>query len=58
LNRGDLGHLAGPVTAVWQDPTADHSVAAGDNLTGSHDFTTPGDNSGGDGDWILVLSSP
>jgi uncharacterized protein DUF4038/collagenase-like protein with putative collagen-binding domain len=54
----DLGRLGGPVTAVWQDPTADHSVAAGNNLTGSHSFTTPGDNSGGDGDWILVLSSP
>jgi len=54
----DLGRLAGPVTAVWQDPTADHSVAASDNLTGSHPFTTPGDNSGGDGDWVLVLSSP
>jgi uncharacterized protein DUF4038/collagenase-like protein with putative collagen-binding domain len=54
----DLGRMAGPVTAVWQDPTTDHSVAAGDGLTGSHGFTTPGDNSGGDGDWVLVLSSP
>lgn len=54
----DLNELDGLVTAMWQDPTADHSVAAGDGLTGSHAFTTPGDNSGGDGDWLLTLVVP
>lgn len=54
----DLGRLAGPVTAIWQDPTSDHSVAAGDGLSGSHVFDLPGDNSGGDGDWVLVLTTP
>jgi hypothetical protein len=34
----DLGRMTGPVTAIWQDPTADHSVAAGDGLTGLHVF--------------------
>jgi hypothetical protein len=57
----DLGRMTGPVTATWQDPTADHSVAAGDNLTGSHAFKTPGRNNGGtpdDTDWVLVLTAP
>jgi hypothetical protein len=53
----DLGQLSGAVTATWQDPTADHSIAAGDGLTGSHVFTRPaGNNSGGDADWVLVLT--
>jgi hypothetical protein len=56
----DLGQMSGPVTATWQDPTADHSVAAGNGLTGSQTFTTPGTgtNNGGDTDWVLVLSAP
>jgi hypothetical protein len=54
----DLGRMSGPVTATWQDPTADHSVAAGDGLTGSHVFKTPGSNNGRDTDWVLVLTAP
>jgi hypothetical protein len=54
----DLSRMTGAVTAIWQDPAADHSVAAGDGLTGSHTFTTPGANSGGDADWVLVLTAP
>jgi len=54
----DLSRLAGPVTATWQDPTAGHAVAAGDGLTGSHAFTTPGTNTAGDADWVLVLTVP
>jgi hypothetical protein len=54
----DLNQLTGSVTALWQDPTADHSVAAGDGLTGSHTFNTPGANSGHDSDWVLVLTTP
>lgn len=53
----ELGRLNGAVTAVWHDPAADHSVAAGDGLTGSHAFTTPGANTGGDADWVLVLTA-
>lgn len=54
----DLGRLSGAVTALWQDPTADHSIAAGDGLTGSHVFTRPaGNNDGGDNDWALVLQA-
>jgi hypothetical protein len=47
-----------PVTATWQDPTADHSIAAGNSLTGSQVFKTPGNNDGGDTDWVLVLTAP
>jgi hypothetical protein len=55
----DLAELSGPVTATWQDPTADHSVAAGDGLAGDQVFTRPpGNNSGGDTDWVLVLTVP
>lgn len=54
----DLTRMTGPVTATWQDPTADHSIAAGDGLAGSHVFITPGKNNGGDTDWVLVLTAP
>ena len=53
----DVTRLAGPVTATWQDPTADHSVAAEDQPAGSHMFKTPGLNSSGDTDWVLVLTA-
>jgi hypothetical protein len=54
----DVTRLTGSVTATWQDPTADHSVAAEDKPAGSHTFKTPGLNSGGDTDWVLVLTAP
>jgi hypothetical protein len=54
----DLTQLSGSITATWQDPTADHSVAAGNLLSGSQMFKTPGLNSSGDTDWVLVLTAP
>jgi hypothetical protein len=54
----DLGQLSGPVTATWQDPTTERSMSAGSGLTGSHAFTTPGSNAGGDADWVLMLGAP
>jgi hypothetical protein len=54
----DLTQMITPVSAIWQDPTADHSVAAGNGLTGSHTFNLPpGNNNGGDSDWVLVLQA-
>jgi Protein of unknown function (DUF4038)/Putative collagen-binding domain of a collagenase len=54
----DMSKLSGPVMARWYDPT----VGTFTNISGSpfanagsHNFTTPGNNSGGDGDWVLVL---
>jgi len=54
----DLGRMSGPVTATWQDPSAARSMSAGSNLTGSHTFDRPGNNAGGDADWVLVLRVP
>jgi len=54
----DLSRMTGPVSATWQDPTADGSVDAGKSLTGSRTFTRPSTNASGDPDWVLVLSAP
>jgi hypothetical protein len=54
----DLTQMSGPVAATWLDPTADRSVAAGTNLTGSQTLTRPGANAAGDQDWVLQLSVP
>jgi hypothetical protein len=53
-----LNNFSGPVTARWYDPTANTSVAIPGSPfpnVGTHNFTTPGNNSAGDGDWVLVL---
>jgi len=49
--------------ARWFDPTAS-SVSTGFTLisnslpnSGTHSFSTPGGNSGGDSDWLLILDS-
>ncbi len=54
----DMSKLSGTVTARWYDP-AGGTVA---NISGSpfanagsRNFTTPGTNVDGDGDWVLVL---
>src|SRR5262249_32686982 len=55
-----MGNFGGPVTAQWFDPTnATFQTVAGSPFpnSGSHDFTTPGNNHDGDGDWILLLQS-
>lgn len=55
----DLTALAGGVTAYWWDPTNGASTPLGSlTNTGTHDFSVPGSNAGGDGDWLLVLTSP
>ena len=55
-----MSSFAGPVTARWYDPSADTFT----NISGSpfpnsgiHDFTTPGNNSAGDPDWVLLLQA-
>ena len=54
----DMSKLARPTTAHWYDPTNGSYV----DVTGSpfansgyRQFTPPGHNSAGDGDWVLVL---
>jgi hypothetical protein len=54
----DLSKMSGPANATWYDPTTGASTSAGTGLTGSKALATPGDNAAGDGDWVLVLTSP
>jgi hypothetical protein len=57
----DMRKLNGPVTGKWYDPTVGtFTTIPGSPLTnsGSRNFTTPGNNAGGDEDWVLVLEMP
>jgi hypothetical protein len=56
----DMSKLSGPVIARWYDPTEDTYVAATDSPlenAGNKQFTPPGNNRSGDGDWVLVLET-
>jgi uncharacterized protein DUF4038/collagenase-like protein with putative collagen-binding domain len=56
-----LTNFSSPVTARWYDPTANTFAAIPGSPfpnMGTHNFTTPGKNSAGDGDWMLVLEAP
>ena len=55
-----LSSFAGPVTARWYDPSAGtFTNISGSPFpnSGSHEFTTPGNNSAGDSDWALLLQA-
>jgi len=56
--RIDTAKLLSPYTAVWVDP----ADAGGETVPASIDAqgstTTPGDNSGGTSDWLLLITSP
>jgi len=54
----DMSQLSGPATARWYDPAAGtFTSVAGSPFanSGPRNFTTPGPNADGDGDWVLVL---
>jgi len=56
----DMTQLAGPATARWYDPSrGTYAEIKGSPLpnTGKRDFTPPGNNGDGDGDWVLVLET-
>jgi hypothetical protein len=56
----DMSRLGAAVYAQWYDPTTGlYTVVSGSPLanSGMHDFTPPGDNGDGDGDWLLVLEA-
>jgi hypothetical protein len=56
-----LTNFNSPVIARWYDPTANTFAAIPGSPfpeIGTHNFTTPGNNSAGDGDWLLVLEAP
>lgn len=55
-----LTNFVSTVTARWFDPTTNAFTAISGSPfanTGSHTFSTPGNNSEGAGDWVLLLES-
>jgi len=56
----DMSKLKGPTTARWFDPTnGTYSEIKGQPFanSGTRQFTPPGKNHDGDGDWVLVLNA-
>jgi hypothetical protein len=56
----DLSRLSGNSKARWFDPTNGHYQSVQDAPfanAGTHEFTPPAPNAGGDTDWVLVLES-
>jgi hypothetical protein len=56
----NMSKMAGATTARWYDPTnGKYAAVSGSPIanSGSHQFTTPGANSSGDQDWVLILTS-
>ena len=56
----DMSKLASVAAARWYDPTnGEYANINGSPFanTGSRKFTPPGNNSSGDGDWVLVLET-
>jgi len=56
----DMTRLSGPTVARWFDPSnGTYTAIDGSPFVnaGSHQFTPPGKNHDGDGDWVLVLEA-
>ena len=56
----DMSKLSGPTAARWYDPRIGEYIKVGGSPfsnTGSRQFTPPGKNHDGDGDWVLVLEA-
>ena len=56
----DMSQMGGATTARWFDPTNGTFTSITSSPfanSGSHQFTPPGNNSGGDSDWLLVLET-
>ncbi len=56
----NMASLNGPAVAKWFDPTnGSYSMIPGGPIanSGTHQFTAPGNNHGGDEDWVLVLET-
>jgi hypothetical protein len=53
----DLSKLSGAGTAQWYDPTTAQPAGAAQAVSnsGTQAFNTPGNNAGGDADWVLVI---
>jgi len=56
----DMSKLAAISTARWYDPTNGQHIDVSESPipnTGSRQFSPPGKNSAGDGDWVLVIEA-
>jgi hypothetical protein len=55
----NMGRFAHPVTARWFDPTAGTYTTIGSGFanSGTRGFTSPGVNTAGQNDWVLVLTT-
>lgn len=55
----NMSRFTGLVTARWFDPTAGRYATIGTGLanSGTRTFTSPGANSAGQNDWVLVLTA-
>jgi hypothetical protein len=56
----NMAKLSGAVTAKWFDPSSGTFIGISGSPfanTGSMTFTPPGNNTDGDGDWVLVLQN-
>jgi hypothetical protein len=56
----DMSKFSGPTTARWYDPTTGDYINISDepfSNTDARQFTPPGKNHDGDGDWVLVLEA-
>ena len=54
----DMSKLPGQTTARWFDPSNAAFTDTGSlRQRGTQDFTPPGNNGDGDGDWVLVLEA-
>lgn len=56
----DLSKFSSPVTAKWYDPTSSSSITISGSPfanAGTQSFSTPGNNSAGDPDWVLLVTT-
>ncbi|HVU21206.1 MAG TPA: DUF4038 domain-containing protein [Rhizomicrobium sp.] len=54
----DMTKLSQPATVLWFDPTNQSQIVVGTfPNTGTQNFTPPGANHDGDGDWVLILDA-
>ena len=56
----DMSKLSGPAASRWYDPSIGEYIAIGGSPianAGTKQFTPPGKNHDGDGDWVLVLEA-
>jgi len=55
-----MNRFSGAITAQWYDPSAgtyQAIVGSPFDNTGTHKFAMPGNNSDGNPDWVLVLTT-